>query len=945
MNNLHSPRKTESTLSLVDKRSIWEVDRTPPPMPPPPDSPSLNPVLANPSRSPTRTPFVARDTGRHGLSESFASSSSTDEKLLDVLHTLKLLKDSHKVVEDSVNEALIEFGGLANRSKDNAVALNNLQERAKKTQESVFSSECSVRNGMIQIQNMLETQKESQRAQTLITDGLLDSLKSVTRQLKCLEQESTDGKDMSRLAALIDQHTTAIIKDIHSSQHTTEMLLSQLQAEIKSFKEPSNSNDSLLVLDKLNEVLSQTKESQDNLHSSSLQELQKGMAQHLADTMQNLKCLQADLKAFTEKNSTSTIQSLVTSLDRKVTLLLETSELERQKLPGLAKLENLITKIDSKVDLVNQSSDKQSKKLDSIQLLQMTVDDLCSSLYQRLDSIQSTQTQIASEEAIDDIRSTLGSLEKRIVANARSASPTPSQETTQLKQFDKIEQSIAKLDASMQCLSTDCHSASLSEIKAATESHSASLTEIKSIVATDLEKNSKQIELTEGHLQRLQNSISSIQISPQLESLRVDLNFLKATVSNSNQQNILDKLASQITQAMQDNGAQLRGLANSLEKLQSSGKKDPPREQFDELLTKVEKLHSHRDKELLTRVEILQSNGRNELATELLKLQSGSRELTKALENLHSASTKDLLAKLETLHSAGHKDLVSAIEAVGIKSKEELSSVFEKIESLRLNQDVSSEIQKIRETVLELKAQDLATQLTTIQQVLGAFKDETLKPISDIQANVNSLIDLQYGSTTRRDHMDSNVQGLQSFIEQKLSDLESSKDQRILQLEADNKELLAKFKALGSLEEERTQSASTLKDLQVEITELQNVKNNLASEITSMKAELKIRAEEFDRIEQRALAFEHKLSQTILERSKGILGSATMAVINSKGGASTPLAVSNSPGKRDNSPAPLSNGDSKENDITVAKRGSPMLAHGKNRSISLFVNNQSYVSN
>lgn len=147
-----------------------------------------------------------------------------------------------------------------------------------------------------------------------------------------------------------------------------------------------------------------------------------------------------------------------------------------------------------------------------------------------------------------------------------------------------------------------------------------------------------------------------------------------------------------------------------------------------------------------------------------------------------------------------------------------------------------------------------------------------------------------------------------------------------------------------------------IQGLEDKTAQLQQEKQALGEDVSSLKATYTLRVEKLKELETRVEGFERRLSQAILDRSKSILGTTTMAIINSAGeqkqthlskvmeterGASkgSPRRhLSLAPANFENMAKDLEDDYDKENDtIAVMKRGSPFMSKKQQqRSISMF---------
>ena len=209
-----------------------------------PDSPNLNPTSATmrSNGSPIRQGFSSRNL-----------VPQAEDKIAELLEIAKQLKVQTQTVEESVRDALLEFGGLAHRSRDNAVALSYLKEKSKRTEECATNTESAVKDNLIQVKTSLEIQRESHRALSTVTDALLSSTKDVSRQLqkydgyfKGLLNKSSNvtGQDnenvseaMDKVARQLNQQSKSMDDILHTLRNSLSGILVQLDSNEKIYRE------------------------------------------------------------------------------------------------------------------------------------------------------------------------------------------------------------------------------------------------------------------------------------------------------------------------------------------------------------------------------------------------------------------------------------------------------------------------------------------------------------------------------------------------------------------------------------------------------------------------------------------------------------------------------------------------------------------------------------
>lgn len=1076
MNHLHSLRKTESTLSLVDKRSLWETaDQTPPSMPIPPDSPTFNVSLGNPSRSPSRVPFSSRSTTATGRD----ASPFSDEKLSEILYTLKLLKESHKVVEDSVQEALFEFGGLANRSKDNAVALNSLQDRAKKTQESAFNSESSVRNGIVQIQNLLESQKETQRAQTLVTDSLLESIKDLSTQIKSSSRAGS-SIDMPRLISVLEEHSNTVADDVYKSQQATAGVISQFHSEIQNLLVKNKMvgdpiEKSTRNMDQINHQLADIKRYMEKFQDPSftMASMREILVQSNHKNSQLLQDLQSDLKLIAGSMSVDHSSGLATVADQLTSLETNFSSLETNIISSKHASDSLLDKANQ---ILSDVSTLKKTKSDGDEEILKNIDYICKrlnamenfakiqddsfSVLQEIDRFlrirgdeekQSTQEVVSDlkeikgrlndtnndlPKAVEAIHKKLNDLEGlfkhqetnqnllKVIENSLQTKDSQDKQNSQaiVSELQEIKTELINNKWSLMAVDNiQKQLESLNYVNVKDESNLELLKAIEKLLLTKSDKEKKDIQTVIIELQEIKlKLVHNDESSKVIDSIQERLNtFESMTKPQESNQTLLQSIEKFLHLKSDEEKQRIQEVMLEVQECHNASEYHS--KQLGKLESSIFNFSNNFDKNILEQLIAIQSHletfkssftkqsvefdnntkeSNKEVTSRLLTIESHIDSWKSSLSNEinQSISNHQLLVSntLESLKNIQHsidklpnadqtaptvltKDQLIGVVSLEIdkclKSNQQMIQAFEEsfleqlhtniksvkemeaLHSETKNEELSSQFKAIKDSIEELKNPHnnsnvlenlFTTRLETLEESLDTLKQATVKPINDTQADVRSLIDLYYGEAK-------STQNCDKAMSEQLQEAHN----RILKLEEEKIEANAKFKLFKYHEDDLNKYESDIELLRLEISKLQSEKVQASEAVASVKAELKCRIEEFENIEQRALAFEQKMQQTILERSKGILGSATMAVINSGNGISVPVSESNSSIKRNipltsvnevttdlNSSCNINNHSidngylGKENDLSIAKRGSPMLSKGgKNRSISLFTTN------
>lgn len=524
----------------------------------------------------------------------------------------------------------------------------------------------------------------------------------------------------------------------------------------------------------------------------------------------------------------------------------------------------------------------------------------------------------------------------------------------------------------------------IAERLTSTNSSDEQLTLLKDL-CTKLD-NSKDSGLTKSEVSDVVNETNAQQLVPLLTEIsqnlatadksdessekvntiltKMDELLKQSTIPADNQQQILDKLE-QLSSST-DGHKKLQSNLESL--LQNQASKEDMQALLDEEKSLkaivegfVEKLDSYSaernatvknddDSTLTKRIDELQREQAESIQTfsnQVLEKVHDKAELTSILESVKTHITDSLQTHKDIIESLKQPDNSDRLKALETQLEQQSTGRLDELKKLFIEHQTGPKLDEF---------------MTCIQQKLTDTHSETSKTITDIQSDVRSLVDFQYGDISSFGEQVQTILArldeikLQEGTEARVSEAEARAKMFEQRAKEAEEKLLASTRDAKEVEQvnEKLESKSQLES---EISTLQQTKATLTEEVQAMKTELSIRYEDFNKIEQRVEHFEQRLNQAILERSKGILGSTTMTIINnnnalppnSAGSTTTtsperaPLKT-NSNSKRNLSFAPEADSIEdlpigKENDLAVAKRGSPYSkpSHNKGRSISLFV--------
>lgn len=894
-------RKTESSLNIrgVDKKlPFWDSSdptRNPQPLPINPDSPSLNPI--SPFRGGAGSP-----TRNHGLR---TLGALEDDKIGELTELTRKMNETQSAVEKAVNEALSEFGTLAYRSRDNASALSQLKDMANRTEEHVFSMKSSLEESLVEMKNAMDTQKDTRRSLDTVADGLMESVGDVVgmmhthdRYLKDIAE--TSGGVNKELKEALDQ-LASLTKDSQSGpldeikqvveHHYTKLYSSfsaiqDLVSEYNSRDQQSFKKIDKLIVDKASltdaTVKAQIKSLETNFERLSTRQTREIAQQYQEVNKSHSKDLEPILQAL---NTTSTISD--------------------------------VKKLESSM---SQSTAGVSGKLDII-----------SESIQKFEEGQKTHMEISQKLLA--------------VAGTKQKSASKDQATEIIAELTRIHED---------------HSKKLMDRFSGHEEHYSGLRDIleslngKSVMADELlnlqgeQTRAKVEKLLQSHYDTLmakllgqekyltgfettlssltgQSGKTDLLINQQSENIKSTVDMLL----KSHQEQLMTKLTGQ--------DEIFSGLKDVLESVNDrSGKVDGLiTQQKEQVQTGIERLlRSHQE---TVQAEI--STKHKEILGFLTKAEAEHSKHYETLSGLFNEQS----VKEQPDQSTVLKDILSAQLD---KSDKGIKEILEKLEGDIKSQGTSvqdglqNEMKLVRAEIAGISASE---QIREVKNHLSSSSERNTKELSEIQADVRSLIDLRYNEansfqeTVKRleAKLDSNQQLLDANKRiQELENLLSQKEQK-----SSSKKAVADYQETLIAKNEKK-----IEHLESEIQRLTGSKEAISVELGNLRFEMKSRIEELDRLEERISAFESRVGDTILDRSKNILGSSTLSIINNRALNTPSTPISTSPSKRNLSYAPIDFDEENmdpdaDTSLSIGKSRGPGLSPQKNRSISLYTPN------
>jgi chromosome segregation ATPase len=172
------------------------------------------------------------------------NSAQAEEKLNSVYDGTVKLQESLTDVGDRIREAMVEFGELAYRSRDNGVALTSLKEKLSSTQATAARSASDVSDGLAHMNTALESIGERQNVATQASTQVLDYIRDVARRIKGLETtlEATAGAGFEGKRGVDSQQSLELLESVTQNLKSLDSHHGELTKFLASLEAQSNSH-------------------------------------------------------------------------------------------------------------------------------------------------------------------------------------------------------------------------------------------------------------------------------------------------------------------------------------------------------------------------------------------------------------------------------------------------------------------------------------------------------------------------------------------------------------------------------------------------------------------------------------------------------------------------------------------------------------------------------
>ncbi|KAG5368552.1 Protein Daple [Yarrowia sp. E02] len=314
---------------------------------------------------------------------------------------------------------------------------------------------------------------------------------------------------------------------------------------------------------------------------------------------------------------------------------------------------------------------------------------------------------------------------------------------------------------------------------------------------------------------------------------------------------------------------------------------------------------------------------KNGAALEQLKTDHESAVSSLKAEHVSSLATskEEFEGQLASLQQ-GHTEALAAFKSLKDEHNAEVSELkkahLEETQALRDGFNSLGEV-----------AKSLDGQLRTSESTVGDLEKKLAEARTTLEQAVADT------SANMKTSLDSVVSGMK--LESDIATSEKNLKDVAAKLSDAKEELADITSKLADAKKEHTELTET-------VSELQTRKGELASANDGASECLRIRLDSLKSLEDRVKSLNDKTLDSLVDRSKSILGSATMSILNS---GQLNSQVQQSPSKRNLSLAgnviresvtllkPDLDDEDKENPIVVKKRGMGSVG-GKGRSVSMF---------
>lgn len=226
---------------------------------------------------------------------------------------------------------------------------------------------------------------------------------------------------------------------------------------------------------------------------------------------------------------------------------------------------------------------------------------------------------------------------------------------------------------------------------------------------------------------------------------------------------------------------------------------------------------------------------------------------------------------------------------------------FIAIQLEQLSKDSRSHLEDVAKTISSTSEQSFSThQLKSNYSGVNDYENTAgEKKIRQLELQIEQLKAKQQNEITEHEQkvaiLESTIQKLESKLRQKCEKESISVDLKYEQLkikleetedklheaEVSNRLMKGEVRLLKYLNNDIDRHEETIVNLEANVDQLRSEKDVLNVELGSLNTIYDMRVSELRQLETRVTDFEQRLNQVLLDRSKTILGSATMAIINS----------------------------------------------------------------
>lgn len=828
---------------------------------------------------------------QHLLTQIGKASNNSNEVITNAIDKLShQSSDSHKELLSAISyEPLLEKTAILTKEQTELL-LAKLQS-FESTVRDLTASQDEIHALELKIKALTSDADHTRTENSRLATDLEQAHAQLTEQTTTLKEQLQDATDARLAAEKSLQEATAA-----KAQTETKLVALITQSQ------------------KHDETLSEIKQ-QTELKLSQASEAQSQAEQRLKETLVLQSTLESQIKNLVEKNKTLELaeKDYAHKLDLKEVELNTQKEFYELKLVSLeTKLSELKGHHESEIKSLNDTIAREAaeaeNKISALKSLHSK------DLDGHQDSIETLKTvHSAEKEAYENkIKDLLAAHSKELQLQQDKYDTLASSHATEIQTFtEKISAHTKEIG-----LYQD-------KLDAMTETHAKEKQSLESKFSTHFDnlqaKQDKIDTLTDDHAiekQKLQDKLEQLHSTHLKEKDELlakigDLSETQSKLQKSQEEKLeqlhsthskeKDELLSQVSELVEAQSKQQQAYEGKVESLVSvhADEKTGYEQRIDQLQSKLDKT--------LAKLENITTAHTSKLDT---ILSENSAKLLNAEKNISGLELKlqkvelekiQVEAQLEAKQKEFDANIVSQRKEleVTLESQQKEFAAENKNLKLQLENAISNHEEKLSELTSKITERD--TSIVDYKTKLDALQTELDTATNSVNDLTKKLVDTSSSFTDKIELLKSQLKEVeQSAADNKAAlsrELAEAKEARTL-LEFEHKEQTLKYESnarettanIQKLETEFKLFDYFHRDLQgyeaqkttvmAKITELREQEASVQSRITALEGTFAARIEGLQSLEARVEVFERRLAQTLLDKSKSIIGTTTLSILN-----------------------------------------------------------------